>query len=136
MERGNDPGRLRPSWWDVPVILGVLALAVFSLPRGTGQAAEAVVVRCGGTEAERFSPDALCAAPRRYTHNGYTLTLTAEETEGGIALRVAEADCPGQDCVHTGAISLAGESIVCLPAEVTVTLVGGSGRDGVDAVTG
>ena len=40
------------------------------------------------------------------------------------AVRVSESDCPNQDCVHSGAISRAGQSIVCLPARVAVTLEG------------
>ena len=39
-------------------------------------------------------------------------------------VRVSESDCPNQDCVHSGAISRAGQSIVCLPARVAVTLEG------------
>ena len=48
--------------------------------------------------------------------------------------RVAESDCPGQDCVHTGTITRAGQSIVCLPEQVVVQLTGGGG--GPDAVLG
>ena len=41
------------------------------------------------------------------------------------------------DCLHTGAVSRSGQSIVCLPARVIVQLVGGSEADpGVDAVIG
>ena len=40
------------------------------------------------------------------------------------AVRVSESDCPNQDCVHSGAISRAGQSIVCLPARVADTLEG------------
>ena len=39
-------------------------------------------------------------------------------------MRVSESDCPNQDCVHSGAISRAGQSVVCLPARVAVTLEG------------
>ena len=51
---------------------------------------------------------------------GYTLTVAVENG----AVRVSESDCPNQDCVHSGAISRAGQSIVCLPARVAVTLEG------------
>ena len=40
------------------------------------------------------------------------------------AVYVTSSDCPNQDCVHSGAISRAGQSIVCLPARVAVTLEG------------
>lgn len=127
--------RLRPNVWDVPVVLAVLALAFFSVPGGRGEGAVTAVVRCGGAEADRFAPAAALTAPRHYTHNGYTLTVTAEETEGGVALRVTSSDCPGEDCVRTGAIRHAGESIVCLPAGIVITLTGGAAQ-AVDAVTG
>ena len=50
----------------------------------------------------------------------YHLTVTLDKT--GAA--VTESDCPGQDCVHTGRITRAGQSIVCLPEQVVVTLEG------------
>lgn len=55
-----------------------------------------------------------------YKSRGYTLTV--EVADG--AVYVASSDCPNQDCVHSGAISRAGQSIVCLPARVAVTLEG------------
>ena len=55
-----------------------------------------------------------------YESRGYTLTVAVENG----AVRVSESDCPNQDCVHSGAISRAGQSIVCLPARVAVTLEG------------
>ena len=48
--------------------------------------------------------------------------------------RRRDSDCPGQDCVHSGAVSRAGQSIVCLPARIVVELVGAA--DGYDLVTG
>ena len=37
-------------------------------------------------------------------------------------ISVISASCPSQDCVHTGRITRAGQSIVCLPEQVIVTL--------------
>ena len=50
----------------------------------------------------------------------YHLTVTLDRT--GAA--VTDSDCPGQDCLHTGRITRAGQSIVCLPEQVIVTLEG------------
>lgn len=58
-----------------------------------------------------------------------TVTISA----GRVA--VTHADCPGEDCVHTGWISRAGSSIVCLPNRVEIRLVGVSGPE-VDAMAG
>lgn len=44
------------------------------------------------------------------------------------------ADCPDKLCVHQKAISRDGESIICLPNKVVVSIVGGEEGE-VDAVT-
>ena len=49
---------------------------------------------------------------------------------------VSHSDCPTQDCVHTGRISRAGQSIVCLPAQVAVQLVGAATPDAPDVIVG
>lgn len=43
-----------------------------------------------------------------------------EITEGGV--RMKEADCPDQICVSHRQISRDGESIICLPNQVVVTI--------------
>ena len=40
-------------------------------------------------------------------------------------VRVEEADCPDGLCVGQGAISRAGQTIVCLPHRLVVTVLGG-----------
>ena len=42
---------------------------------------------------------------------------------------VREADCPTGVCVKTGAISAAGESIVCIPHRLVITLRSANGED-------
>ena len=42
------------------------------------------------------------------------------------AVRVQEADCPDKICVKRGAISKAGQTIVCLPNRVVVKITGKS----------
>ena len=49
------------------------------------------------------------------------------------AIWMESADCPDQLCVHQGAIRYVGESIVCLPNKVVVTVVNGQ-DGGFDAV--
>lgn len=127
---------LKPNLWDILVVLAVVALAAASAltvwpVRDSGSLT--AVVTADGEELDRFAPADLAAGPRTYTYNGYTLTVTAED--GG--LRVSEADCPTQDCVHTGAISRSGQSIVCLPARIIIQLTGGQADPGgVDVVIG
>lgn len=37
---------------------------------------------------------------------------------------VTDSDCPGGDCMHSGAISHTGRSIVCLPNRVEIRITG------------
>ena len=63
--------------------------------------------------------------------DGHTNTLVIRN---GTA-RVAEATCPDQICVRQGAVQYEGESIVCLPHKLVVSVEGGQGS-GIDANTG
>ena len=49
---------------------------------------------------------------------------------------VSEADCATQVCVHHRAIFRVGESIVCAPHGLVVTVVGGDAEDTVDLIAG
>lgn len=42
---------------------------------------------------------------------------------------ITDSDCPGEDCVHSGWISGAGRSVVCLPNRVEIRIVGQSDVD-------
>jgi hypothetical protein len=65
--------------------------------------------------------------------NGTVGKLTADITPDGIA--VIFADCPSQDCVHTGRINSPGEVIVCLPNQVLIRISDNNvSRTEVDAV--
>ena len=113
---------LKPTRWDALVVLAVLLLA-FSLAARPYLAAKAageltVCITIDGETVERCALRAYTGGT--YESRGYTLTVAAE----GGAVRVSESDCPNQDCVHSGAISRAGQSVVCLPARVAVTLEG------------
>lgn len=65
--------------------------------------------------------------------NGYTLELSVQEN----GIHIENSDCPNQDCVHTGTIDTAGESIICLPAQICITLESESASsETIDAVIG
>lgn len=120
----------RPRLWDGLVVAAVVALAAVTAGATWGGTTEnlTVVISIDGAEADRFPLDG--TGEHTYTAGGYTLHV--EENSAGVC--VASSDCPTQDCVHTGTISRGGQSIVCLPARLSVRLVGGDG--GVDAVIG
>ena len=119
--------KLTPTRYDALLAAVVLLLAaalgarLWTSPPG---AAGAVVVSIDGAAVERV---ALGEWSRTYAANGYTVRV--EATAGGV--RVAASDCPTQDCVRTGTITRAGQSIVCLPARLVVTLTGAAEYDAV-----
>ena len=127
--------KLRPNGWDILTTGAVLALAVACgvLVWGrSGGGAAAAVVSVDGAEVERIALDRLTGVEERtYANNGYTLHVTF----GPEGAEVTSSDCPTQDCVHTGAISRDGQSIVCLPARIVIQLEGG-GDQGMDLVIG
>ena len=53
-------------------------------------------------------------------------------SDGQIA--ITASDCPGQDCVHSGAIHSTGRSLVCLPNALEIRVI--SGQSDVDFVVG
>ena len=129
--------KLRPGLWDGAVVLAVVLLAVSCAlaiwgDRNGGDALTAVI-SVDGVETQRIALSGLKDTEQVVESNGYTLHIHLTETE----VWVASSDCPTQDCVRTGHISRGGQSIVCLPARVIVTLEGGPAADGgVDAVIG
>ena len=58
-------------------------------------------------------------------------TNTLEILDGKA--RMSFADCPDKLCVHQKAVSRDGESIICLPNKVVVSIEGGEDRE-MDAV--
>lgn len=134
--------KLSPNKYDLLVVAAVLALAALLGVRFWGNWGSAavqngglsVVVEIDGEEADRFPLAEAMTEERTYTNNGFTLTValcgiiaqdaqTGQQTET-LGVRVMQSDCPTQDCKHSGAITRSGQSIVCLPARIIITLVG------------
>lgn len=125
---------LRPRVWDALVVAAVMVLAIACAAAfwGGGQSGLTAVISVDGQETERVDLSALTEPEERVIHGaGYTLHLELSR-EGAC---MVSSDCPTQDCVHTGTITRSGQSIVCLPARVSVVLTGGE-ESGVDAVIG
>lgn len=128
--------KLRPTAWDGAIIALVLLLAaVCSLSawrRADDADALMVVISVDGQETERIALADFPDEAQVYTANGYTLYLSLDmpiyPDKPGVC--VTASDCPTQDCVHTGTITRSGQSIVCLPARMIVTLEGAAPDDG------
>lgn len=125
---------LRPTVWDALVFALVAALAVLSALWYYGSLSTdgplTAVVTHRGQVVEQIVLSELTEERTLELTGEYRLCLRL--TKEGVW--VESSDCPGQDCLHTGRITQAGQSIVCLPEQVTVLLRGGSG--GPDAVLG
>lgn len=115
----------------VALIIALLAVAAalwFYLPRSqSGQLT--VVISVAGEETRRVPLSDFTET----TVIGGSYTLRVSTRDGGVA--VTDSDCPTQDCVHTGVITRAGQSIVCLPAQVVVHLEG-TAPDAPDVIVG
>lgn len=127
----NQEINLKPSKWDALVVLAVLALAALFGARlwfvPADSAEPHIAVTIDGEVVERLP---FGDAERSYTSNGYTVHVVVSDS--GVC--VDHADCPTQVCVHTGTISRAGQSIICLPSGIVIT-VEGTAED-YDAIVG
>lgn len=119
---------------DAVVIAAILAAAIaltaaFVLSARRGAAAS-VEIRQNGEVLAVLPLD----EDAEFTVGGaYTNVI---EVRGGEVL-FAESDCPGQDCVHSGAVSAAGRSLVCLPNRVEVRITADvPDENAVDGVAG
>lgn len=126
---------LRFSPWDLTVAAAVILLSLLCwLPLRAQAASGALtaVLTADGAELDRVRLDTLKEeSQRQYTANGQTLTVVFSPD----GVEVTASTCPTQDCVHTGHIGHAGQSIVCLPARFSIRLTG-TDSSGVDAVVG
>ena len=114
---------LKPKPLDALVVLAVVLLAVGAAwlsYGGKGEGALTATVKHRGQVVARVELSSLTEEKTVTVDGAYHLTITLDKT--GAA--VTDSDCPGQDCVHTGRITRAGQSIVCLPEQVIVTLEG------------
>ena len=133
MSTSSSPPELKWNRFDalVALIIALLAVAAalwFYLPRSqSGQLT--VVISVAGEETRRVPLSDFTETT--VTGGGYTLRVSTRD--GGVA--VMDSDCPTQDCVHTGVITRAGQSIVCLPAQVVVHLEG-TAPDAPDVIVG
>ncbi len=114
---------LKPKLLDALVVLAVVLLGVAAAwlaYGGQGGSALTATVQHRGEVVARVELSSLTEEKTVAIDGTYHLTVTLDKT--GAA--VTESDCPGQDCLHTGRITRAGQSIVCLPEQVVVTLAG------------
>ena len=116
----------KPNLHDCIAAAAVLALAALALLfGGTLFSAEAssVTVTCDGTVYGVYTLKDVPEEGTTLTVQNRDITLHIHLERNGVS--VSGADCPGQDCVKTGKIEKAGQSIVCLPGRIVISLSGG-----------
>lgn len=132
--RSSAADRQRPTLWDLLVAVLVAAVAIvllLSFRQESGNFLTARIVLDGET-IEQYNLTALTqTVTLEIDSAAYPLTIQAEHGR----IRILESSCPGQDCVHTGWASKAGQQIICLPNRLVISLEGSVPGD-VDAVTG
>lgn len=105
------------------LIVSLIAVCIMLLTRRGG---DKVIVEIAGERIGEYS----LFVDAEYELNGGTNILVIENGEAYLSY----ANCPDHTCVRTGKIKYAGQSIVCLPNRLTVT-VKGNAEGGVDLVS-
>ena len=121
--------RTRPAVLDLIIIIAVvlLALALFLLPFLTRDEGKIVSVTAKNAGASSTLYEGALAVNKRleFENNGIKLTVVIE----GGKVCVTESSCDDRVCVHSGKISLSGQSIICAPAGIVINIGGGDGDD-------
>lgn len=113
----------------VAAVLLAAVLSLFLLPERK-TAGGTAVVSVNGVTVQTIE---LSGQARDIELSGLPYPMTLHVENGTI--RVLESGCPGKDCVRQGTISLDGESIVCLPSRVIISVRSDS-SSGLDGVAG
>lgn len=94
------------------VVVLAIVVAVCYLPKDSSDPVTARIYQNGELiKTLSLEEDTTLQIPGKYTN-----TITVQD--GKIA--ITDSDCPGGDCVHSGAIHTSGRSIVCLPNGVEI----------------
>ena len=111
----------------VIAVLLLVAVSLLLIVTLTKKSGNVVVVEIDGVISEEFplSVDGV------FTLNGGTNTLVIENGEAYISY----SDCPDHTCEKTGRIRYVGQTIVCLPNRLSVTVQGEQTENGVDLIS-
>ena len=99
------------------VLIGVSAFLLLFFARSDG---ERIEVRYAGELLGEYS----LAVDGEHTFLDGAIVV---KIEGGEAF-VSHSDCPDGSCMLMGRVSAGGESIICLPNRISITVLGGRGE--------
>lgn len=110
-------------------VLFIIAAAAAVLPKIFNKGAVNAVIRCGDmTETLNLSSSG------EFTFDEFGNTVF--EVSGG-KIRIKNASCPDKICEKTGFIGFPGQSIICVPERITVTIENSyEESDSIDAAVG
>ena len=110
------------------VIIGIIlfgSIAATVIMNRSGSGPRTAVIRCGDIRHElALNEDGL------FRFDG----IEAEFEVKNGKIRVTEASCPDKICEKTGYIGSSGQSLICVPNKITVSVVGSD--EGVDVTVG
>ena len=118
-------------WGDIVIFSALLLLAAalfvfhFASPRPDGAVAKITV----DNQTVQTMPLSQNATYIVETNSGYNVVVVED---GRVFVR--DADCKNHICVKSRAISRVGETIVCLPHKMTISITGGDTSSAVDFV--
>lgn len=117
------PGADVLTFWDWAALFSVLllagALVLITMPKGEG--GEVLITLDGEVFGKYPFKNAVIEVVSERGEN------TVEISPGGA--RILDASCPDKLCMRTGVIKKAGESIVCLPNRLVISILGKSKVD-------
>lgn len=132
MKSAHSPN-LRPTFCDAIVVVLVIALAI-----GTSWWFYGGLTRSGPAgyiithRGEEIASAPLHEAREITVDGEYHLQIVCD----GESIYVAHSDCPTQDCVRTAKATHPGQSIVCLPEQVIIKVVGMKTQSDPDLIIG
>ncbi len=105
----------------------LLSLAMLGITHLTKEEGSFVQVTVDGKVVGEYS----LLRDGTYSLNGGTNTLTVRNGEAYMSY----SNCPDHVCENTGKIKHVGQTIICLPNRLTVTIIGEGSDDAVDFVS-
>ncbi len=113
----------------IAVMCGVLALVLFLSTRSDRFIGTKVVIETAGGNTKTYS----LSEPTSFTVNGQNGHTVTVEIQNG-AVRVVSSTCPDHLCEQGGWFSENGRSAVCVPAGISIRVMGNG--QAIDGVTG
>ena len=110
------------------VLVAAVAAGSFAAVRAWGASSDTAGATVVIKDADGMTLELSLAEDTTRTVTSSAGTNVVEIKDGRV--RVSEADCPNQDCVHQGWIDTPGKQIVCLPHKLTVNVVSADGSAG------